>query len=638
MDIVDVMLAKAMTPQGQVDTYAKKAKKAADDAEKAKSSADEAIASVEAAAEDIQTAKSEAASLVEDVNKALSDVETAIANMESSFVDMTAVNEEIDKTSLLAEDTDTTESKVTETVLTTPSGKKKRARAQKLYKQSGDNEDGAMTQKAVTELVSTSVENKADKSYVDTKVEEAKSSSGGGVSNLGENSAGHVVVVDKDGNISSGDITEDEIINALLHSGVYTAKNAVGLDVNYTGKSFARTQGAIGLEMGTDFDKYLMYGGRKRCNVADNGVITAFYGDANYKEDGSNGQVMVYQPKFYYQRIPLSIENVAKGQIVRRDSIILSTTEQAGFKLHPIFAVGDGSEYDYVLFSAYEGSMFDGKLASVAGAKPASNMTITEAEEYATARGDGWHILNMAAESAQQMLEIVEFGSMNGQESLEEGISNISGISNVNCASLTGSTASLGNATGHADSTINEANGTETSYSEAGKRAISYRGVENPWGNLWNMIGGANIKGDGKSSGGAVYLCTDFNYTPNEFGDNYEEIGFNLPSTYGWISAMGYGNSKYDWVLMPAECATTANSSLPVGDNLWVVANTTTNRLVVVGGTYEFKESDGPFYYGCDKSFDETSRHNYGARLMYIPTKNSIYEANITKWNNRMGG
>jgi hypothetical protein len=37
-----------------------------------------------------------------------------------------------------------------------------------------------------------------------------------------------------------------------------------------------------------------MYGGRMRCNVTDNGTITAFYGDSNYKEDGSNGQVMVY--------------------------------------------------------------------------------------------------------------------------------------------------------------------------------------------------------------------------------------------------------------------------------------------------------------------------------------------------------
>ena len=31
----------------------------------------------------------------------------------------------------------------------------------------------------------------------------------------------------------------------------------------------------------------------RRCNVLDNGTVSAYYGDINYKEDGSNGQVMV---------------------------------------------------------------------------------------------------------------------------------------------------------------------------------------------------------------------------------------------------------------------------------------------------------------------------------------------------------
>ena len=41
--------------------------------------------------------------------------------------------------------------------------------------------------------------------------------------------------------------------------------------------------------MGSDFDKYTMYGGRMRCNVADDGSINAFHGDSNYSENGSNG-------------------------------------------------------------------------------------------------------------------------------------------------------------------------------------------------------------------------------------------------------------------------------------------------------------------------------------------------------------
>jgi len=145
----------------------------------------------------------------------------------------------------------------------------------KLYKSEGNNEDGTMTQKAI-------------KTYVDSKSNSA-------TVNFDPNNAGHIVIIDKDGKIISGTTTEEQIINALIAAGIDpSTNNEIGLDIDYQNKVFARLQKASNLTMGQDFDKFVMYGGRKRCNVSDNGTITAFYGDANYKEDGSNGQVMVY--------------------------------------------------------------------------------------------------------------------------------------------------------------------------------------------------------------------------------------------------------------------------------------------------------------------------------------------------------
>ena len=100
---------------------------------------------------------------------------------------------------------------------------------------------------------------------------------------------------------------------------------------------------------------------------------------------------------------------------------------------------------------------------------------------------------------------------------------------------------------------------------------------------------------------------------------------------------MGYGNEKYDWVFMPIECESNANSLLPVGDNLWTIAAVTENKIALVGGDYSFGNSNGLFYYACDRSAP-ISVYNYGARMMFIPTKNSIYNANINKWNAYMGG
>ena len=609
MDIIDIMLARAMTPQGKAEAYLTKAEKAAQKAAAAESSAAAAIQTVESAADEIAAAKSEANDLLATAQETLATAQEAQINMPE------------------------------------------------VYTTTGQNTDGYMTQKAVTDALAAKADTstlniyvttndmntalaakadtsdlaaKADKTYVDQAIA-AIPSGGSGDTNLGTDSAGHLVVIGDDGNIAPIDTTEDSLIEALIRSGIYQAKQAVGLDINYQEKSFIRTQDAVSYESGSDFDAYPMYGGRMRCNVADNGVITAFYGDANYKEDGTNGQVMVYQPKFYYQRFPLKVDNAVKGQIIRRESILISAVEQSGFKLHPLFDAGNGASYDYVLLPAYEGTVISNKLYSIAGFQPSTNITIETAENYANVRGDGWHIMNMQAISANQMLEMIEFGSMNGQTSLEDGVSNLPLTPNVNCSAVTGSTSTLGNATGHAESTISKNDGTDVTNTTAGTRAITYRGMENPWGNVWQMIGDTIIKGDGTSQGGQPHIL---NHSTNE----YEYVGFNLPAIYGWISAMGYGDVKYDWVLLPIECASTANSLLPVGDNLWTVSGVSEDKIIAVGGTYEYKESDGPFYYAADRNVAESARHNYGARLMYIPTKNSIYTANINKWKQHIGG
>ena len=71
---------------------------------------------------------------------------------------------------------------------------------------------------------------------------------------------------------------------------------------------------------------------------------------------------------------------------------------------------------------------------------------------------------------------------------------------------------------------------------------------------------------------------------------------------------------------------------------MWSVANVAENKIMAVGGTYEYKDADGAFYYAADRNVAESARHNYGARIMYIPTKNSIYQANIIKWKALQGG
>ena len=656
MDIIDILLAKAMTPQGKTEAYVAKANKAAQKASEAEASATAAIATVESAADEIATAREEAASLLEEAQEALETAQSAQINT----LDIEDVDAEVKKMTVNTNTVTGTAANTLQVITTYPDNTLNTQNITKLYKNTGANEDGTMTQKAITNALAEKADasTAATKTYVDEKIAAIPAGGSGGAASsldLGDENSGKIVVVGEDGNIAAGTVLEDELIEALIISGGYTARDAVGIEIDYDNKTVKRTQQAAGKEMGTDFNSYPMYGGRMRCNVADDGTINAFYGDSNYREDGSNGQVMIYQPKFYYQRIPIATSSNKVGKTVVRDSIMVSFSEQNGFKVHPIFKLENGEALDYVLFSAYEGGLYDtsasayidttavnvdfsaDKLTSVAGTKPitgSSNLTLQRAEQLANNRGAGWHVFTMAAESANQMLEVVEFGSFNGQDALGKGICNIGNGEN-NIAALSGATASLGNASGVAATTTLEANGTTSTTTDVDKSAISYRGLENPWGNVWQMLNGIMISGDTASNGGVPYICKNTNYSYNNLNADYESVGFSLPNTSGWISAMGYGGKAYDWVLMPSETSG-ANSVIPVGDNGWFDSNLTGTRMVVHGGGWSFGESDGPFYYGCDKQPTDSTYKSYGARLLYIPTKNNIYNSNITKWQGKV--
>lgn len=620
MDIVDIVLSKALTP-AQLATYMSQAQYAASVA----SSAAENIESITA--------------------QTIANSEAAAAALEDTIG---AADSEIDKITL-SKTNDVSNTNVVSTTLiaTFPSTNTEQLQnLVKYYTSTGQNTDGTMTQKAITDKFDT-VDSSI--STLEDEVDELKRSGGGGTTNLGAHNKGKMVVVGQDGNIISSAITEQALIEALIKSGDYDAQNAVGLQIDYENRSFLRVQESAEYNAGADFNQYSMYGGRMRCNVADNGQITAWYGDSAYKEDGTNGQVMIYQPKFYYSRVPMKTENISNGVVIRKETIIISPTAQTGFKLHPLFKRPDGTELNYVLISAYEGSAESDdndsssinfnttKLSSVAGVKPISGVNkqfnLANAEKMAQNRGANWHITNMAVESAQQMLQLVEYGTLNGQEALENGISYITNNTTKNCASLTGSTSNLGNTTGAAATTRNETNGTYTDYSEAGKRAISYRGFENPWGNIWRMIAGVNIVGGGAQGGGIPYICDNFNYSTSSDATNYTSIGFRLPSVYDWVSGFGQPAAAYDWVFMPIECVS-ANSALPIGDNLWTTANLNRVNMACIGGQWYFELNNGMFYYGCDQAAGTAAR-SFSARLMYIPEKDSIYNANIASWENQ---
>ena len=278
MDIIDVMLAKALTPQGQIESYARQSQEAVKQANEAVAAIDSISEQMEAnsakAEETLATAKLAAAN----AEAAEERVNTALEHLEASSSKQ--IQSEVDKLALEISGINGNTTYTRELNVLYPSGKQgKVSGLDKLYKTTGSSEDGSMTQRAITnalDMLSTRIDN----------IQVVGGNIGGSISNLGTDAAGRIVVVGDDGNIKAGDVSEESIISALIKAGTYTTDGTLGLTVDYENKSSERTQDAA---VGKNFDTYSMYGGRMRCNVADDGTILAFYGDANYKDDGSNG-------------------------------------------------------------------------------------------------------------------------------------------------------------------------------------------------------------------------------------------------------------------------------------------------------------------------------------------------------------
>lgn len=447
--------------------------------------------------------------------------------------------------------------------------------------------------------------------------------------------------------LRSEDFNAQEILSGVTdiraYLGMIETEDVLGITMDYKNKTCTRIAGAKNLTAGADFDKFSMYGGRKRCNVSDGGTINAYYGDEGYTEDGSNGQVMVYQPKFYYLVCPLEYDRqeTGYGYHLRKANYYISETQRAGFKLHPAFYDKNGNEVDYILMSAYEGCIYDtsanaylkndeqvmdaskDKFSSIAGARPATgvsqNLTRPNIEQMAKNRGEGWHSFGIKTASMEQLLMIVEMGMMNLQTAIGQGVVNLPWTTGSDTTSsyagATGSTASLGNGTGRATKTTTYEGGKATDYTVDGKTSICYRGVENFWGNIWKFAYGINFYCEvGKPFLG--YVCKDFNYAESKKTDNYENIGFALPSENGYVSAMGY-STKYDWLFLPSEVK--GNSSLPVGDYYYQNNTWDGYRIALLGGAW----SDGSYAGGFCWSLNNGVGHRYryvGGRLVYVPT------------------
>lgn len=445
-----------------------------------------------------------------------------------------------------------------------------------------------------------------------------------------------------------GDINalQAEITDIQSYIG-YTDADIYGVEVDFKNKKFTRLAGAVGKTPGDAFDDVKAFGGRRRCNVTDDGRVAAYYGEAGFSTTGkltqavdrnpvgtespnenlefSAGtivQVMVEQPKFYYKVVPLELEKIqaGKGFHMRKARYYVSDTMKAGFKLHPAF-IKDGKEKNFIYLSAYEGCTYDTSasayklndaqdvdwtndvLASIANAKPTSGLTQNGATRngfrtIAAKRGSGWSQQTIQSVAATQILFLVEYASFNIQEKLGAGVTTKADDGATSMTEITGATTTLGNKSGQVINTN-------------GWTVVSYRGEENPFGNICKLIDGINVY---NMYEGSVYIA-DHGFKDNTNAAPYSDAGITFCGSNGYVSAFAY-NEGFDWSFIASEVL--GNSLLPVGDYFWQDKEYNAYSVAVLGGNWSIGSYSGLFCLDVNSTSGARSRA-VGGRLLYVP-------------------
>ena len=333
---------------------------------------------------------------------------------------------------------------------------------------------------------------------------------------------------------------------------------------------------AVGTGSGSSpFDSYMPWMGMEEYNVdVQAGAVGAKKGDSRFSR--SNNAVMVKIPEFYYK--------IEKSGSVFRYYVADGPVD--GLSLHP----GSGDNY----MARYEGHITYDSGTGKFGLGSASGMTIltsntrSDFRNKAKDNGPGSQLRDIAAWCAYDLLYLVEFADFNSQEKIGPGIVNATAVHK------TGETDAMVYHTGRANSGDNA--------------AVQYRGIENPWGNVFEWIDGINVNNR------VPYICTEPESYADDTTSNYTSSGITLPNS-GWIKGLGF-SSVFPWALLPD---TTGGGSATTYIPDYI--NSSAGWSVVdVSGCYTNASIAGLFFFDASQSSGISSQY-IGARLQFREVK-----------------
>ena len=386
--------------------------------------------------------------------------------------------------------------------------------------------------------------------------------------------------------------------------------DSIGLEANAVLPASSTT--VADADVVNDFDNIYPWSEIRSYNYnANTRKVTAWYGDANFKFDGSNGEVLTYIPGFYYKR------EVVDGVEYQ----YISKYEQEGYSYSEPFSVGrykmsnkttstsvsSTDEGRIELIADIKKEICDDKCkadrvvnaTSSSGSAPLINEKITMLRESASKLGTDFSILDYHY-YVLQMLYLIEYADYDSQSVLGKGVAENYDDNNDYGAVIMGGTDELGMKSG---CLVND-----------GKHSMIYRGIEDIYGNTVDFLDGINIKNY------QAYINYDFTtYQSDVFDGNYKALGYVNKSLGnngggGFITRLGY-DSNNPLIGLPTEIDTTnTDFNNPSGIKDAYFGNSG-DKILVVGGAFNISSYAGLWFSvasGGSDRFDDI----FGSRLI----------------------
>jgi len=337
--------------------------------------------------------------------------------------------------------------------------------------------------------------------------------------------------------------------------------------------------------------------------------------------NGDDGQVMAQIPKFYikYDRTGDDLDLYA------------SIYHLPGFVIHPTF-LKDGVEVDYRYIGAYEAVPYDDgasaynngtgskatnfnggavdlgadKIGSVAGYKALSDETIVEFRTLARNRGSGWEQQDVFLIGAIQLLYLIEYADFNSQTEIGTGNTSYNGWDFDNNVGYSGYSNPDGNGTNASNTAEDGLTTTDVNDGITNREYMSYRGIENFYGSLWNFYDGLNVF-DNKA-----YVCYK--------SSNYESYSGaeSLVKNHELIGTLANANNYVHDIInysfgFFANDVTGASSSTYITDHYY---QSTGWRVAKLGGNAYYGVKAGVFCLGVNSDLADDDSSVSG-RLAY---------------------